>query len=76
MYLQSQDFDLGDFIAISHSIDTGQAAPTKQDLPRTTLQFRGEEDGYLNKMLTAGVIKPSVSGSRPFGEDQVGKNIL
>ena len=55
------DFDLGDFTAVSHSIDTGQAAPIKQGLRRTPLHFRGEEDGHLNKMLTAGVIQPSVS---------------
>ena len=48
------DFDLGDFTAVSHSIDTGQAAPIKLGLRRTPLHFRGEEDGHLNKMLTAG----------------------
>ena len=48
------DFDLGDFTAVSHSIDTGQAAPIKQGVRRTPLHFRGEEDGHLNKMLTAG----------------------
>ena len=48
------DFDLGDFTAVSHSIDTGRAAPIKPGLRRTPLHFRGEEDGHLNKMLTAG----------------------
>ena len=48
------DFDLGDFTAVSHSIYRGHAAPIKQGLRRTPLHFRGEEDGHLNKMLTAG----------------------
>ncbi|GFO14331.1 treslin-like isoform x1 [Plakobranchus ocellatus] len=54
----ASDFDLGDFTAVSHSIDTADAAPIKQRMRRTPLHFKSEEDGPLDKMLSAGVIQP------------------
>ncbi|KAK3792722.1 hypothetical protein RRG08_035199 [Elysia crispata] len=55
------DFDLGAFDAIKHTIDTGDSAPIKQRMRRTPIHFREEEDGHLDKMIQAGVIRPSVS---------------
>ena len=55
------DFDLGNFHAISHKIDTGNASPIKQKMRRTPINFADEEKAHLDKMLQAGVIKPSIS---------------
>ena len=55
------DFHLGAFDTIKHTIDTGDSAPIKQRMCRTPIHFREEEDGHLDKMIQAGVIRPSVS---------------
>ncbi|GFO16517.1 Pol polyprotein [Plakobranchus ocellatus] len=55
------DFDLGNFTAVYHTVDTGQAAPIKQRMRRTPIHFKGEEDVHLDKMLEARVVQPSVS---------------
>ncbi|MCU7901934.1 MAG: reverse transcriptase family protein [Candidatus Thiodiazotropha sp. (ex Lucinoma aequizonata)] len=55
------EFDLGNFTDIEHTIDTGDAKPIKQRMRRTPLCFVGEEETHLKKMLSAGVIQPSVS---------------
>lgn len=55
------EFDLGNFTAIEHNIDTGDAAPIKQRLRRTHACYVGEEEKHLNKLLDAGVIEPSIS---------------
>ncbi|GFO46541.1 Pol polyprotein [Plakobranchus ocellatus] len=55
------DFDLGNFTAVYHRVDTGQAAPIKQRMRRTPIHFKGEEDAHLDKMLEAGVLQLSVS---------------
>lgn len=55
------EFDLGNFTAIEHNIDTGDAAPIKQRLRRTPACYVGEEEKHLNKLLDAGVIEPSIS---------------
>ena len=55
------DFDLGNFTAIEHSIDTKDAKPIKQRMRRTPACFADEEESHLQKMLDAGVIKPSIS---------------
>ena len=55
------DFDLGNFTAIEHSIDTGDAKPVKLRMRRTPLCFANEEEAHLQKMLDAGVIQPSIS---------------
>ena len=54
-------YDLGNFNAIEHEINTGDAKPVKSKMRRTPLKFAGEEEAELQKMLDAGVIKPSVS---------------
>ena len=55
------DTDLGCFTAIKHKIETGNEEPVKHKLRRTPLGFEAEEKDYLQKMLDAGVIRPSVS---------------
>ena len=55
------DTDLGNFDAIIHRIDTGDARPIKQRMRRTPLGFEHEEEKQLETMLRIGVIQPSVS---------------
>jgi hypothetical protein len=55
------DFDLGEFSAIMHRIDTGDAPPVKHGLRRTPLGFQGEEEAHLHKMVDHGIIQPSAS---------------
>nr|XP_054764687.1 uncharacterized protein LOC129271337 [Lytechinus pictus] len=55
------EFDLGGFNEVTHSIDTGDARPIKQKMRRTPLNFIQEEQAHLDKMLAAGVIQPSMS---------------
>ena len=55
------EFDLGKFNTIQHGIDTGTNRPVKQRIRRTPFGFAGEEEAQLKKMLSAGVIRPSVS---------------
>jgi hypothetical protein len=59
--LAKSEFDLGKFNTIQHGIDTGTNRPVKQRIRRTPLGFAGEEEAQLKKMLSAGVIRPSVS---------------
>ncbi|XP_046365604.2 uncharacterized protein LOC124141619 [Haliotis rufescens] len=55
------ELDLGNFTALEHTIDTGNAKPIKQRMRRTPLGFAEEEEAHLTKMLKAGVIQPSTS---------------
>ena len=55
------DFDLGEFVAIEHRIDTKDEGPVKQKMRRTPLSFAGEEKAHLQRMEEAGVIQPSHS---------------
>ena len=55
------DLDLGCLSVIKHRIDTKDAHPVKQRIRRTPLGFEGEERKHLDKMLAAGVIRPSES---------------
>lgn len=57
----SSEFDIGNFRAIEHAIDTGDARPIKQRFRRTPSCFVGEEEKHLEKMLKADVIEPSMS---------------
>lgn len=61
------EYDLGDFSAVEHAIDTGAARPIKQRLRRTPVCFADEEEQHLQQMLQARVIQPSSSewGSPP-----------
>ena len=52
------DFDLGEFKATQHKIDTGDNAPVRQRMRRT---LEHEEEEHLKKMLQFGVIQPSQS---------------
>ncbi|XP_052231012.1 uncharacterized protein LOC127844654 [Dreissena polymorpha] len=53
------EFDLGSFTSITHTIDTGNAFPVKERMRRTPVCFVGEEESHLEKMLRAGVIQES-----------------
>ena len=55
------DFDLGNFTAIEHSIDTGDARPVEQRMRRTPVCFVDEEKANLEKMLKAKVVEPLTS---------------
>lgn len=55
------DLDIGCFTALKHQIDTGEEEPVKHRLRRTPLGFEKEEKEYIQKMLDAGVIRPSIS---------------
>ncbi|MCG7869179.1 MAG: reverse transcriptase family protein, partial [Candidatus Thiodiazotropha taylori] len=55
------EFDLGTFTEIEHSINTENATPVKQRMRRTPACFVGEEEAHLKKMLDAGVIRESTS---------------
>ena len=55
------EFDLGNFKAIEHKIDTEDAKPVKHRMRRTPMCFAEEEEAHLQKMLKAGVIQPSIS---------------
>ena len=55
------DLDIGCLKALKHKIDTGSAAPVKQRMRRTPIGFEAEEKKHLDKMLKAGIIRPSES---------------
>ena len=55
------EFDIGQFQGVEHTIDTGDAHPIKQRMRRTPLQFVNEEKEQRMKMLQAGAIEPSIS---------------
>jgi transposase InsO family protein len=55
------DLDLGNFTAVQHRIDTGDAKPIRHRMRRTPLGFEDEEEKHLAAMLQANVIQPSKS---------------
>ncbi|GFR82442.1 Pol polyprotein [Elysia marginata] len=57
----TSDFDLGTFTAVEHEINTRDAYPIKQKIRRTPINFIGEEEAHLKKMVQAEVIEPSTS---------------
>jgi hypothetical protein len=59
--LSNDEFDIGQFQGVEHTIETGEAQPIKQRMRRTPLHFVNEEKEQLMKMLQAGVIEPSIS---------------
>ncbi len=60
MFTQNE-FDLGHFTDIEHTIDIGDSRPIKQHMRKTPACFAGEEESHLKKMLEAGVIQESTS---------------
>ncbi|GFR95327.1 retrovirus-related Pol polyprotein from transposon 17.6 [Elysia marginata] len=64
----TSDFDLGTFTAVEHEMNTGDAYPIKQKIRHTPINFIGEEEAHLKKMVQAEVIEPSTSewASTPF----------
>ena len=57
----SHDIDLGCLSKVKHKIDTKDAPPVRQRIRRTPLGFEDEERKHLDKMIDAGVIRPSES---------------
>ena len=57
----SHDLDLGCLSKVKHKIDTKDAPPVRQRIRRTPLGFEDEERKHLDKMIDAGVIRPSES---------------
>ena len=55
------DLDLGYLSAVKHKIDTRDSPPVRHRIRRTSLGFEDEERKHLDKMLAAGVIRPSAS---------------
>ena len=55
------DFDIGRTDLIKHTIDTGDKKPFKQQLRRHPWAHQEIIDKHVEKMLTAGVIEPTVS---------------
>ena len=53
--------DLGHFTSIKHKIDTGNVEPIKIPMRRVALNKQKEIDNQVDKMLAAGVIRPSLS---------------
>ena len=57
----SHIYDLGIFQEIEQTTNTRDAKPIKQRMRRTPVQFAGEEEKELSKMLKTGVVQPSIS---------------
>lgn len=55
------DLDIGCLTGITHKIETKDEIPIKQTMRRTPLGFQEQGEKQLNKMLEAGVIRPSTS---------------
>lgn len=55
------EFDLGSFTDIEHSVDTGSAPPIKQRMKRTHLDVVQEGKKQVHTRLEAGIIEPSNS---------------
>ena len=55
------DFDLGNFTAIKHKIDTGDNSPVALPLRRCPIHFVKEEEQHLKEMLDNKIISPSQS---------------
>ena len=55
------EFDLGTFTEVEHTINTRETKPVKERMRRTPACFANEEEAHLKKMLEAGVIKESIS---------------
>ena len=60
-FFAKNDNDLSCFTEMEHSIDTGDTLPIKQQMRRTPLCFRDEEEAYLKKKLDSKVTQPSNS---------------
>ena len=57
----SSPTDLGQTSVVTHSIDTGDAKPIKQQPRRTPRAFEGEEEKIIQDQLQAGIIQESTS---------------
>lgn len=57
----TNEYDVGNFTAIEHCMDTGDSRPIKKRLRRKPGCFAGGEEKHLEKMINADVIEPSIS---------------
>ena len=55
------EFDIGRTTLVKHSIDTGDAAPIRQPLRRSSPQQREEVERQVQELLSKGLIQPSDS---------------
>lgn len=55
------DLDVGKVENVKHHIDTGDAAPVKEHIRRTPVQYLHTEDEIIKKMIKADIIQPSCS---------------
>lgn len=49
----TNEYDIGNFTAIEHCIDTGDSQPIKQRLRRKPFCFAGGEEKHLEQMIKA-----------------------
>ena len=57
----SSEFDIGRTTWVKHSINTGDAAPVRQPLRRSSPQQRAEVERQVHELLAKGLIEPSNS---------------
>lgn len=57
----TNEYDIGNFTAIEHCIDTGDSQPIKQRLRRKPFCFAGGEEKHLEQMIKADVTEPPIS---------------
>lgn len=57
----SHEFDIGNCIAIEHTIDTADAKSIKNRFRRTPICFAREGEKHMENMLKVDVIEPSMS---------------
>ena len=57
----SHEFDMGNFSAVKHRIDTGENEPVALPLRRCPIHFAQEEKDHLDEMLKHNIIRPSQS---------------
>ena len=60
-FFADDETDLGSFTEIKHTIDTGNVEPIKIPMRRVPWNKQMEIDRQIDKILTAGVIRPTMS---------------
>lgn len=63
----TNEYDIGNFTAIEHCIDTGDSQPIKQHLRRKPFCFAGEEEKHLEQMINADGPHPLYSSAKETG---------
>lgn len=60
------EFNFGNFNALEHEIDTGDAPSVKEHMRRTPKFFAAEEESHLKKMLNAALFSPLCKSGLQF----------